>query len=125
MAERNRLPPERAGFTRTVWINGEHEIIITTGVYDDGTLGEIFVRMNKEGSTLSGLLNSIAMGTSASLQRGVPLRVFVKKFTFMKFEPYGRTNDPEIPEVSSIVDYIFRWLGRKYLPSTERYDLGI
>lgn len=125
MPDRKRLPAERSGVNRTVVINNEHEVVITTGNYEDGTLGEIFLRINKEGSTLSGFLNSIAIGTSTSLQRGVPLKVFVKKFIFMKFEPYGMTNDPTIPEVSSIVDYIFRWLARKYLSPEDCSDIGI
>lgn len=122
---RQRLPEERVGTTHKCVIDGGYKIYITASTYKDGKLGEIFIRMNKEGSTLSGLLNTIAIETSVALQGGIPLKVLVKKFKGMNFEPCGRTSNPNIPYASSIVDYVFRWLGKKYLSESEVLDLGL
>jgi ribonucleoside-diphosphate reductase alpha chain len=86
-------------------------------MYEDGTPGEIFVRMAKEGSTISGLMDSFATAISLALQHGVPLKLLVDKFSHTRFEPSGWTGNPEISRASSIMDYIFRWLGGKFLPS--------
>ena len=122
---RERLPDERVGTTHECVIDGVHIISITASTYSDGRLGEVFIRMNKEGSTLSGLLNTIAIETSVALQGGIPLRVMVKKFRGMNFEPFGRTSNPNIPHATSIVDYVFRWLGERYLPLADVQDLGL
>ena len=96
-----------------------HEGYITVGLYEDGKPGEIFLTMAKEGSTVSGLMDAFATAISLTLQYGVPLEALVDKFTHMRFEPSGFTKNPEIPIAKSIIDYIFRWLGSKFL-SAER-----
>ena len=118
-AVRRRLPDERNAFTHKFSIAG-HEGYITAGLYEDGTPGEIFITMSKEGSTISGLMDALATSVSMALQYGVPLRVLVEKFTHMRFEPSGFTNNKEIPIAKSICDYIFRWLGKKFLPPEEQ-----
>jgi ribonucleoside-diphosphate reductase alpha chain len=89
------------------------------GLYEDGTPGEIFITMSKEGSTISGLMDAFATSVSMALQYGVPLRVLVKKFSHMRFEPSGFTGNRDIPIAKSVLDYIFRWLGKKFLPPEE------
>ncbi|HWR00194.1 MAG TPA: vitamin B12-dependent ribonucleotide reductase, partial [Candidatus Methylomirabilis sp.] len=93
--------------------------------YEDGTPGEVFITMNKEGSTLSGLLDSFATAVSVGLQYGVPLKTLVNKFAHVRFEPSGFTTNPNIRMAKSIVDYIFRWLGLKFLSAEDRTALGI
>jgi ribonucleoside-diphosphate reductase alpha chain len=121
---RRRLPAERQAITHKFEIAG-HEGYITVGLYPDGTPGEIFLKMAKEGSTVSGLMDSFATAISLSLQYGVPLRDLVNKFGHVRFEPAGFTGNPEIPIAKSIVDYIFRWLGSRFLPKEDRDALGI
>lgn len=116
---RRRLPDERKSITHKFSVAG-HEGYITVGMYPDGTPGEIFITMSKEGSTLSGLMDAFATAISLALQYGVPLKVLVDKFSHMRFEPAGFTNNPEIPIAKSIIDYIFRWLGRKFLTPDEQ-----
>jgi ribonucleoside-diphosphate reductase alpha chain len=111
---RRKLPEERQSITHKFSIAG-HEGYITVGMYEDGTAGEIFITMAKEGSTISGLMDSIAVLTSLSLQYGVPLRFLVDKFCHVRFEPSGWTGNSQIPYAKSIVDYVFRWLGAKFL----------
>lgn len=111
---RRRLPDERQAITHKFSVGG-HEGYITVGMYDDGTPGEVFLTMSKEGSTISGLMDVIATMTSVALQYGVPLEALVRKFSHMRFEPQGFTNNPKIPMAKSIIDYIFRWLGLKFL----------
>ncbi|OGS37337.1 MAG: ribonucleoside-diphosphate reductase, adenosylcobalamin-dependent [Elusimicrobia bacterium RIFOXYB2_FULL_49_7] len=111
---RRRLPAERPSITHKFSIAG-HEGYITVGMYDDGTPGEIFVRMAKEGSVVSGLVDAFATGTSIMLQYGVPLDVLVNKFSHTRFEPSGFTNNQKIPIAKSILDYIFRWLSLKFI----------
>ncbi|MFV2064763.1 MAG: vitamin B12-dependent ribonucleotide reductase, partial [Chloroflexota bacterium] len=91
----------------------------------DGQPGEIFLKMAKEGSTVSGLMDSLATMTSIALQYGVPLRDLVSKFTHVRFEPSGFTGNPEVPIAKSTVDYIFRWMGSRFLPKDDRDALGI
>src|SRR5262249_21069184 len=98
---------------------------ITVGLYNDGMPGEIFLKMAKEGSTVSGLMDSLATMTSIALQYGVPLRDLVNKFAHVRFEPAGFTGNAEIPIAKSIVDYVFRWLGSRFLTQDERDQLGI
>jgi ribonucleoside-diphosphate reductase alpha chain len=112
---RRRLPDERQSITHKFDISG-HEGYITAGMYDDGTVGEIFIRMAKEGSVVSGLMDSFATAISLALQYGVPLKVLVDKFSHTRFEPSGITRNPEIPIAKSIMDYLFRWLNLKFTP---------
>ncbi len=111
---RRRLPDERRSLTHKFDISG-HEGYLTAGMYNDGTMGEIFIRMAKEGSVVSGLMDSFATAISLALQYGVPLQVLVDKFSHTRFEPSGITRNPEIPIAKSIMDYIFRWLNLKFL----------
>ena len=115
---RRRLPDERQSITHKFSIAG-HEGYITVGMFEDGMPGEVFITMSKEGSTISGLMDSFATSISIALQYGVPLKVLVDKFSHARYEPSGFTNNPEIPIAKSISDYIFRWLGLKFLPKEE------
>jgi ribonucleoside-diphosphate reductase alpha chain len=92
---------------------------MTVGMYDDGTPGELFVTMAKEGSVVSGLMDNFATMISMSLQYGVPLKILCEKFSHTRFEPSGFTGNPEIPIAKSITDYIFRWLSLKFLPQED------
>ncbi len=121
---RHRLPAERQAITHKFEIQG-HEGYITVGLYEDGLPGEIFLKMAKEGSTLSGVMDAFATAVSVALQYGVPLKLFCDKFAHMRFEPSGYTGNREIPIAKSIVDYIFRWLGARFLPAEERAALGV
>ncbi len=121
---RRRLPSERQSVTHKFEVAG-HEGYLTVGCYPDGQPGEMFIRMAKEGSTVAGLMDSMAISVSVALQYGVPLRDLVNKFAHVRFEPSGFTGNPEIPIAKSIVDYIFRWLGSRFLPKEEREALGI
>ena len=121
---RHRLPSERAAITHKFDIQG-HEGYLTVGLYEDGQPGEIFLKMAKEGSTLSGMMDSFATSISVALQYGVPLRLFCAKFAHTRFEPAGYTRNPEIPIAKSIVDYIFRWLAARFLSAEDRDALGI
>ncbi len=111
---RRKLPDERRSITRKFSIGG-HEGYITVGMYDDGMPGEIFITMAKEGSTISGLMDSFATAISFALQYGVPLKFLVDNFAHVRFEPSGWTGNPQVPYAKSIMDYIFRWLGAKFL----------
>jgi ribonucleoside-diphosphate reductase alpha chain len=112
---RRKLPDERNANTHKFSV-GAHEGYLTVGLYDEGQPGEIFITMAKEGSTVSGLMDSFATAVSLALQYGVPLRVLCDKFSHMRFEPSGWTNNPKIHFAKSIMDYIFRWLAYKFLP---------
>ena len=113
-ALRHRLPGERASLTHKFSIAG-HEGYVTVGLYKDGAPGELFIRMAKEGSTVSGLMDSFALAVSLALQHGVPLRLLCEKFTHTRFEPSGFTGNPEIPIAKSMMDYIFRWLEIRFV----------
>ena len=121
---RRRLPDERRAVTHKFQVAG-HEGYITVGLYPDGQPGEIFLKMAKEGSTISGLMDTLATMTSLALQYGVPLRDLVNKFAHVRFEPSGFTGNAEIPIAKSIVDYVFRWMGSRFLPRDDRDALGI
>ncbi|HEU5205377.1 MAG TPA: hypothetical protein VFU17_13885, partial [Candidatus Limnocylindrales bacterium] len=121
---RQRLPVERTAITHKFDIGG-HEGYITVGLYPNGQPGEIFLKMAKEGSTVSGLMDSFATTVSVALQYGVPLRDLVNKFAHVRFEPSGFTGNQEIPIAKSIVDYIFRWLGSRFLSPDEKASLGL
>ncbi len=113
-AYRRRLPDERRSITHKFSVGG-HEGYITVGLYVDGIPGEIFITMSKEGSVVSGLMDGFATSISMALQYGVPLEVLCNKFSHMRFEPSGFTNNKEIPIAKSVTDYIFRWLALKFL----------
>jgi ribonucleoside-diphosphate reductase alpha chain len=122
---RKRMPRERQSITHKFSLGG-HEGYITAGMYDDGTVGEIFLTdIGKEGSTLRGMMNSFATAISLSLQYGVPLETLVRKFAYMRFEPEGITTNPEIPFAKSMPDYIMRWLASRFLDADVHEDLGI
>jgi hypothetical protein len=121
-ARRRRLNEERKAITHKFQV-GAHEGYITVGLYDDGQPGEIFLKMSKEGSMMSGLMDAFATAVSIGLQYGVPLKVLVNKFAQSRFEPNGATQNPNIPVATSIMDYIFRWLALKFLTPEERQAL--
>ncbi|MEM2236756.1 MAG: adenosylcobalamin-dependent ribonucleoside-diphosphate reductase [Candidatus Caldarchaeum sp.] len=121
---RRRLPAERTAVTHKFRV-GEQEGYITVGLYEDGTPGEIFIKMAKEGSTLAGLMDSFSIVTSIALQYGVPLKVLVDKFIHTRFEPSGYTDNPKIRFAKSVVDYVFRWLALKFLSEEDRAELGL
>jgi ribonucleoside-diphosphate reductase alpha chain len=121
---RRRLPDERPSITHKFDIAG-HEGYIHVGMYENGQPGELFIKMSKEGSTISGLMDAFATAVSMSLQYGVPLRVLVDKFSHTRFEPSGFTKNPDIPMAKSIMDYIFRWLATKFLDGDAQQEVGI
>jgi ribonucleoside-diphosphate reductase alpha chain len=122
--KRRRLPDDRTEVGRKFKV-GEYEGYIHVGLFEDGTPGDIFVDIAKEGTTLAGLMNSFMISVSLGLQYGVPLEVYVSKFSHMRFEPSGMTNDPDIRIAKSIVDYIFRWMGKKFLSADQQEEAGI
>src|SRR5262249_10792169 len=112
---RRRLPDTRNAITHKFDVGG-HEGYITVGLYDDGSPGEVFITMAKEGSPIGGLMDTIATLVSVSLQYGVPVESLVRKFEHVRFEPSGMTRNSEIPMAKSLVDYIFRWLAMEFVP---------
>jgi len=120
---RRKLPDERNSVTHKFSIGG-HEGYITVGLYEDGAPGEVFISMAKEGSTISGLMDTLATSISYGLQYGVPLKFFVDKFSHLRFEPSGWTGNPKVPYAKSIIDYIFRWLGTRFLGVSEAVEAG-
>jgi ribonucleoside-diphosphate reductase alpha chain len=124
LTQRRRLPEDRVEVGRKFRV-GDYEGYIHVGLYEDGTPGDIFVDIAKEGTTLAGLMNSFMISVSLGLQYGVPLEVYVSKFAHMRFEPSGMTNDPDIRVAKSIVDYIFRWMGKRFLSVEHQEEVGI
>ncbi|HEX2265189.1 MAG TPA: vitamin B12-dependent ribonucleotide reductase, partial [Solirubrobacterales bacterium] len=123
--KRKRMPRERQSLTHKFSIAG-HEGYITAGVYEDGTVGEIFLTdIGKEGSTLRGMMNAFATSISIALQYGVPLETLVRKFSYMRFDPEGITGNQEIPFAKSLPDYIMRWLASRFLDVDVQEELGI
>ena len=118
IVERRTLPAKRRGFTQKAKINGQ-ALFLRTGEYNDGTVGEIFIDMAKEGATMRSMLNCFAISISIGLQYGVPLEEFVEKFVFTRFEPSGMVDHPNIKTTTSIVDFIFRALAYEYLGRTD------
>jgi ribonucleoside-diphosphate reductase alpha chain len=118
IVERKTLPAKRRGYTIKSKVGGQ-AVFLRTGEYNDGTLGEIFIDMAKEGATMRSLLNCFAISISIGLQYGVPLEEFVDKFIFTRFEPAGMVEHPNIKNATSIIDYIFRALGYEYLGRTD------
>ena len=121
---RERLPDTRQSITHKFSIAG-HEGYITVGLYEDGRPGELFITMAKEGSTIGGLMDCFGTAVSMSLQYGVPLEVYVNKFSHTRFEPMGHTKNPDIRIAKSIVDYIFRWLGITFLPGYREANANV
>ncbi|MBJ7608593.1 MAG: vitamin B12-dependent ribonucleotide reductase [Candidatus Dormibacteraeota bacterium] len=121
---RKRLPAERKALTHRFEVGG-HEGYITVGLYDDGQPGEIFLKMAKEGSTVSGLMDAFATAVSLALQYGVPLQALVDKLSHTRFDPQGFTKNPEVPIAKSLMDYIFRWMASRFMPQDDRDRLGI
>jgi ribonucleoside-diphosphate reductase alpha chain len=124
LTQRRRLPEDRTEVGRKFRV-GDYEGYIHVGLYEDGTPGDIFVDIAKEGTTLAGLMNSFMISVSLGLQYGVPLEVYVSKFAHMRFEPSGQTNDQDIRVAKSIVDYIFRWMGKRFLTADQQEEIGI
>jgi len=122
--ERRRLPDERKSITHKFSVAG-HEGYVTVGMYPDGSPGEIFLVMAKEGSTMSGLLDAFAITMSMALQYGVPLHDLVAKLSHMRFEPAGFTPNQSIPFAKSVVDYIVRWLATKFLDAQDQFEIGV
>ncbi len=122
--KRRRLPMDRTALCHKFEVAG-HEGYIHVGFYEDGSPGEIFIRMAKEGSTISGLMDSIATLTSVALQYGVPLETLVNKFGHVRFEPSGFTKNPDIPYAKSLIDYIFRFLGTRFLSTELKEEIGL
>ena len=118
-AVRHKLKEERASITHKFNVGG-HEGYITVGLYPDGDPGELFITMAKEGSTVSGLMDSFACAVSIALQHGVPLKLLCEKFAHTRFEPSGWTNNTEIGFAKSIMDYIFRWLQLRFLTGQQQ-----
>ena len=111
---RRRLPATRSSLTHKFSV-GNHDGYITVGLFEDNTPGELFITMAKEGSTIGGLMDVIGTLTSMGLQYGVPVQVFVEKFSHSRFEPSGWTKNPDVPHAKSVVDYIYRWLGMEFV----------
>ena len=121
---RRKLPDERVAITHKFSVEGQ-EGYVTVGLYEDGKPGELFITMAKEGSTLSGVMDAFATAISLTLQYGVPLEFLVNKFSHVRFEPAGWTNNPQIPYAKSIIDYIFRWLAAKFLAPEDQAAVGV
>jgi ribonucleoside-diphosphate reductase alpha chain len=122
--QRRRLPEDRTEIGRKFRV-GEYEGYIHVGLFEDGTPGDIFVDIAKDGTTMAGLMNSLMIAVSMGLQYGVPPEVYVSKLSHMRFEPSGLTNDADIRTAKSIVDYIFRWFGKKFLTPDQQEEAGI
>ena len=122
--QRRRVPEDRTEVGRKFRV-GEYEGYIHVGLFEDGTPGDIFVDIAKDGTTLQGLMNSLMIAVSMGLQYGVPPEVYVSKLSHMRFEPSGATNDVDIRVAKSIVDYIFRWFGKKFLTVEQQEEVGI
>jgi ribonucleoside-diphosphate reductase alpha chain len=122
--ERKRLPDDRTEVGRKFQV-GDHEGYIHVGLYDDGSPGDIFVDIAKDGTTMAGLMNSLMIAVSMGLQYGVPPEVYVSKLSHLRFEPSGMTNDADIRVAKSIVDYIFRWFGKRFLTAEQQEEVGI
>jgi len=116
--KRERLPPERNAITRKFQL-GKIKGYLTTGEYEDGRLGEIFLKIDKQGSLISGFADAWAISVSMMLQNGIPLRYIVDKFKGMRFPPEGMTGNSDMPIASSAIDYVVRWLEQRYIDPTQ------
>ena len=121
--ERKKLPDERKAIAHRFRV-GNQEGYLHVGLFDDGSPGEIFITMSKQGSTLAGFMDSFALAISIGLQYGVPLKVWISKYINTKFEPMGWTDNPDIPVAKSVMDYLARWLAMKFLSDEDLKDLG-
>jgi len=121
---RRRLPDDRAAMTHKFSVGGQ-EGYITVGLYDDGSPGEVFVKMSKQGSTVSGLMDSVAIAWSMALQHGVPVESLISKYIDHRFEPSGFTENPRIPIARSVVDYLARWMASKFLGEEDQRMAGV
>jgi ribonucleoside-diphosphate reductase alpha chain len=124
LTQRRRLPDDREEIGRKFRV-GDYEGYIHVGLYEDGSPGDVFVDIAKDGTTIAGLMNSLCIAVSMGLQYGVPPEVYVSKLTHMRFEPSGMTNDADIRIAKSIVDYVFRWFGKKFLTTEQQEQAGI
>jgi ribonucleoside-diphosphate reductase alpha chain len=124
LGNRRRMPRSRQGYTTSVTI-GEADFYLTANPNDDGSLGEVFIKFGKQGSTLGGLLDAVSISVSIGLQSGVPLETFVSKYINMRFEPFGMTDDPDLTTVTSVLDYVFRRLALDFLDDETRRQLHI
>ncbi len=123
-ATRRRMPRHRSGVTTSFEVGGA-EFYLTANPFDDGSLGEVFVKFGKQGSTLGGLLDAVSISVSLGLQSGIALETFATKYIDMRFEPMGYTDDPVIPTVTSVLDYVFRRLALDHLDSAACARLGV
>jgi ribonucleoside-diphosphate reductase alpha chain len=121
---RERLPRRRHGITHAVTINGA-EVFMTTNQFPDGRPGEVFAKWGKDGSTAGGMMDAFSIMLSLALQYGVPAEVIVSKLKDLRFEPFGMTDDDEIPDASSIMDWVARRLAHDWLPFDTRKELGV
>ena len=121
---RERLPRRRRSSTFSFRV-ADCEGYVTVGEYEDGRPGEVFMKVSKQGSTLAGIMDAFSISVSLGLQHGVPLETYVRKYTNMRFEPAGMTDDPDLRIATSLVDYIFRRLAVDYLPLEQRAELGV
>ena len=121
---RRHLPAERQSVTHKFNVGG-HKGYMTVGLFDDGQPGELFIKMSKQGSTMSGMSDSFATAVSITLQYGVPIKDLCRKFVGVRFEPQGMTKNSEIPQALSITDYFFRWMAFKFLTEEERTEIGM
>lgn len=121
---RERLPRRRSGVTHSVEINGA-AVFITTNQFTDGRPGEVFAKWGKDGSTAGGLMDAFSIMLSLALQYGVPAEVIVSKLKDLRFEPFGWTDDPDIPEASSVMDWVARRIALDHLPFDTRKDLDV
>ena len=124
LGTRRRMPRQRRGYTTSVSI-GNADFYLTANPNEDGSLGEIFIKFGKQGSTLGGLLDAVSISVSIGLQSGVPLQTFVSKYINMRFEPFGMTDDPELTTVTSVLDYVFRRLAMDFLDPEVLGQFGI
>lgn len=124
LVNRHRMPRRRQGYTTSVTI-GDADFYLTANPNEDGSLGEVFIKFGKQGSTLGGLLDAVSISVSIGLQSGVPLQTFVSKYLNMRFEPFGMTNDPDLTTVTSVLDYVFRRLALDFLDDDTRTQLHI
>jgi ribonucleoside-diphosphate reductase alpha chain len=121
---RERLPKHRVGITHSVEVNGA-DVFVTANQFNDGRLGEVFAKWGKGGSTACGLMDAFSIMLSLAPQYGVPTEVIIKKLQDMRFEPLGMTDDPDIPQVSSVMDWLARRIALDFLPLDKRVELGI
>jgi ribonucleoside-diphosphate reductase alpha chain len=124
LVNRRRMPRRRQGYTTSVSI-GNADFYLTANPNEDGSLGEVFIKFGKQGSTLGGLLDAVSISVSIGLQSGVPLQTFVSKYINMRFEPFGMTDDPDLSTVTSVLDYVFRRLALDFLDDETRSQLHI